>query len=157
MSQMPIGKYIYCTQHTSCGLLSRPVTNTYRQVHLLYRKIMEEVTVKNYQESQMPIGKYIYCTTTNAKLADGSSSQMPIGKYIYCTLMIAMGVTPKDLSQMPIGKYIYCTTRQTLYSVSTIKSQMPIGKYIFCTASTTTLSWSMGRHKCLSASTFTVP
>ena len=109
MSQMPIGKYIYCTQHTSCGLLSRPVTNTYRQVHLLYRKIMEEVTVKNYQESQMPIGKYIYCTTTNAKLADGSSSQMPIGKYIYCTLMIAMGVTPKDLSQMPIGKYIYCT------------------------------------------------
>ena len=61
MSQMPIGKYIYCTP--TCGwLISREptVTNAYRQVHLLYPKKGNELYWR--KASQMPIGKYIYCT-----------------------------------------------------------------------------------------------
>ena len=61
-SQMPIGKYIYCTE---CNrVIENPkkakVTNAYRQVHLLYNS--GDLVEAWWQKSQMPIGKYIYCT-----------------------------------------------------------------------------------------------
>ena len=59
-SQMPIGKYIYCTRHNKRS--------------------------QKTSESQMPIGKYIYCTNFPSCTDYARSlSQMPIGKYIYCT------------------------------------------------------------------------
>ena len=86
MSQMPIGKYIYCTKIiTSWESGKLAVTNAYRQVHLLYPGNW----ASHYPEkisSQMPIGKYIYCTKSKALVFHkGKLSQMPIGKYIYCT------------------------------------------------------------------------
>ena len=85
----------------------------------------------------MPIGKYIYCTACNKVLEKPSKaeSQMPIGKYIYCTQMGNLWIVGSNLSQMPIGKYIYCTR-------------------ILGFGATTDGRWG---HKCLSASTFTVP
>ena len=61
-SQMPIGKYIYCT-HFPRSSPPHPgiVTNAYRQVHLLYLS-KTLVFQKSKLVSQMPIGKYIYCT-----------------------------------------------------------------------------------------------
>ena len=87
MSQMPIGKYIYCTRILGFGATTdgrwghkclsastftvpaifeafaeggEIVTNAYRQVHLLYLRRINQT--RNHEESQMPIGKYIYCT-----------------------------------------------------------------------------------------------
>ena len=59
---------------------------------------------------------------------------MPIGKYIYCTGFIALDRRGDFPSQMPIGKYIYCTSSQMKGKIMNING-----------------------HKCLSASTFTVP
>ena len=59
---------------------------------------------------------------------------------------------------MPIGKYIYCTRYKIGLWGDEQESQMPIGKYIYCTRRL--LIWrrnSKNCHKCLSASTFTVP
>ena len=59
-SQMPIGKYIYCTGKLCEIWQGGFVTNAYRQVHLLY-SAWERVR-EPLDKSQMPIGKYIYCT-----------------------------------------------------------------------------------------------
>ena len=59
-SQMPIGKYIYCT-------------------------LLTQILVAHILVSQMPIGKYIYCTHVAIQSRMAQRSQMPIGKYIYCT------------------------------------------------------------------------
>ena len=59
-SQMPIGKYIYCSSKM-------------------------EIIPPQYT-SQMPIGKYIYCSFGQSQRTFTliMKSQMPIGKYIYC-------------------------------------------------------------------------
>ena len=60
-SQMPIGKYIYCTPVFKKERIYYAVTNAYRQVHLLYPSPYPPLW-KKVVRSQMPIGKYIYCT-----------------------------------------------------------------------------------------------
>ena len=58
---------------------------------------------------------------------------------------------------MPIGKYIYCTPLKARGPWELLLSQMPIGKYIYCTGKFTNERHLWMCHKCLSASTFTVP
>ena len=86
LSQMPIGKYIYCTEQIEklkeLGIL---VTNAYRQVHLLYdcetvKRTGRKVTNAYRQVHLLYPQK---CQSSVCSLG----SQMPIGKYIYCTKM----------------------------------------------------------------------
>ena len=185
MSQMPIGKYIYCTTRTfqtagarqkrhKCLSAStftvplskggfygtRVVTNAYRQVHLLY-PLLTTLMTPSPQSSQMPIGKYIYCTPKQVIILTPvrAMSQMPIGKYIYCTRSLYQKCPGPPVSQMPIGKYIYCTQQEKPQQNDPLEgSQMPIGKYIYCTIKKKKgTNMAKISHKCLSASTFTVP
>ena len=110
------------------------VTNAYRQVHLLYRRTRNDrggVTTVTNAYRQVHLLYEVIPYTNYYKFR----SQMPIGKYIYCTLDKELGGSPKfNWSQMPIGKYIYCTPLTEILEKSNLLS-----------------------HKCLSASTFTVP
>ena len=83
---------------------------------------------------------------------------MPIGKYIYCT---QEGEVGRD-----VGRWVTNAYRQVhlLYDARVEDraliqgSQMPIGKYIYCTIYLErTFYLQLDSHKCLSASTFTVP
>ena len=152
---MPIGKYIYCTHIPRLEIPSLNVTNAYRQVHLLYIRSEKQIIIVC---SQMPIGKYIYCTTPEYgvpsqcirhKCLSASTFTVPSSSWHQCGRLPAVTNAYRQvhlLYQMWEGGFPQADT-----------SQMPIGKYIYCTALKPLSNFQQNCHKCLSASTFTVP
>ena len=156
-SQMPIGKYIYCTPYgnrrtrprrshkcLSASTFTVPsrrkrrgmwigllVTNAYRQVHLLYKKRASRDPLN--LTSQMPIGKYIYCTV---------SGNVPN----------RLGCVTNAYRQVHLLYHSYPCLRIT-----------PISHKCLSASTFTVPEWRRlhsdchSSHKCLSASTFTVP
>ena len=155
-SQMPIGKYIYCTFKRGKLLeLWEGVTNAYRQVHLLYNE-NRFIMICLPSQSQMPIGKYIYCTGKNNA---GNSVACVTNAYRQVHLLYSNEVCEK-----------YTITSHKCLSASTFTVRLlrrspppPGGSHKCLSASTFTVPPPPGgrrtggnRHKCLSASTFTV-
>ena len=109
----------------------------------------------------MPIGKYIYCIPeehTSCGLFPRKVTNAYRQAHLLYREVFQKNLHPAFMSQMPIGKYIYCTAASHEYDGYDTESQMPIGKYIYCTpVFELALLRSVKRHKCLSASTFTVP
>ena len=105
-SQMPIGKYIYCTERALLDMSVSDVTNAYRQVHLLYLYKLEKEELSFVTNAYRQV--HLLYPGEQRPPERPPRSQMPIGKYIYCTWK-NFPIKSFLESQMPIGKYIYCT------------------------------------------------
>ena len=131
-SQMPIGKYIYCTLPRSERGFLGWVTNAYRQVHLLYlggKPSRGSPCVTNAYRQVHLLYEWQVTIRTPPR-----ASQMPIGKYIYCTQGHRVLVSP-------VGNVTNAYRQVHLLYIKNAQGRRCRGL----------------RHKCLSASTFTVP
>ena len=177
-SQMPIGKYIYCTLRNAnlrfavlghkCLSASTftvrkctpgrqaysPVTNAYRQVHLLYPLIIDAERSSTHVTNAYRQVHLLYLYIFRRPLGDGLS-QMPIGKYIYCTGLDYINAQKEAVTNAYRQVHLLYVLIPMAKSTRS-KSQMPIGKYIYCTTIFKLFPRNSSSHKCLSASTFTI-
>ena len=154
-SQMPIGKYIYCTVLWKTRRHPFPVTNAYRQVHLLYppRKgggSCEGAVTNAYRQVHL-----LYPPRKGGGSCEGAVTNAYRQVHLLYDKIDSM--KGEYVSQMPIGKYIYCTPRSTMTGIwRSCHKCLSASTFTVPKAPLPRITPGQ-RHKCLSASTFTVP